>query len=264
MYPPSKTSVARAGGKRPQPQVVPEVVLMALRVQRRAADQRHHVEALGFHQPHAARKRREDRAGNPPAQRARDQGAALGVAQPDAVGRHEDDASAPGRAGCRRRGGLDRSAGDAEQLEDRLAARQRPRPRLARTCSAIRREVRKDLGVEEAVEPEDAGRRSDEGVVVLASRWPPLPSKTRRPGHQQVRGEHLQPVAAAGTPEEDADVRPLGESAAARPRRNGRTARRARARRSSACLLWLSVSTVTRKLRRARERQTAPRPATGP
>ena len=78
--------------------------------------------------------------------------------------------------------------------------------------------------MEEAVEPENAGGRGDEGVVLVREPVAGAAVEERRPGDEQVRDaasadDSCRPVL----PKNDADVGPLGQGRAAGSRHSGRT-----------------------------------------
>ncbi len=201
---------ARPGAEGPKPQIVGEVLLVALGMERRAPDERHHVEALRLDPTHAARVRGERRAGPPGVEGAGDQRAALGMAEPDAIRRHEDDFRGGGvhlrRPSGRRPG---RCLG-SELVQDR------PGRRLDRGSASPHMvgdpaQVGKDLGIEEPVEPEDAGWRRNEGVVLTGKPMVGAAVEEGHPGDEQVRHERLQTITAARIAEDDADIGTRGD-----------------------------------------------------
>ena len=188
---------------------------MALGVEARSADQRHHVEAVCLDQRHAAREGGEDRARTQRPERAGDKGAALGVAEPDPVRRHEDDRPR-GRA-CRPppRAGRSRHARACAPVctkegEQPVGTGDGRGPARAHVL-ADPGEVRKDLGVEEAVEAGEARGRRHESVARRRVDVTGAAVEDRRAGREHVGDEHLQAVAALDPAEEDGEVAALCE-----------------------------------------------------
>ncbi len=204
---------AGAGREGAEPEVVGEVVLVGLGVRGGAADEGHDVEAVGLDERGAAREGGEDRTRLGRREGAGDEGAALGVAETDAVRRHEDE-GARGRAGrATAADGAERLGGGRRMAEEAQHA-VRPGRGGGAACPDVggdAGEVREDLGVEVAVEPDQAVRCRHEGVAPGGVGVAGGAVEERPARGEEVRRQHLQAVAALDPHEEDGKVGAPGE-----------------------------------------------------
>ena len=171
---------------------------MALGVERRAADQRHHVEAVDLIQPHAAREGGEDRARPPGSSAPAISAQRWAWPRPTPLVGMKTISAGAGSASPTV-GAPTGAPPRAEQAQDRLG-RRLDRGAAPPHVLGDPAQVGQDLGIEEAVEPEDAGRRRDEGVVLAGKPVAGAAVEERHPGDEQVRDERLQPVTAARSP----------------------------------------------------------------